>query len=142
MRNDELYHYGVKGMKWGVRRYRNPDGTLTEAGKKRANKQARKEVKKERKELMKNRSILSEEDLDKTLNRMAKEQRLKDLDRSIANEGRRYTSGVIKQIGSQFLTTASVAALMYIGKSALTGEKMSKSALGTAAFRVGGGKRK
>lgn len=33
---NELYHHGVKGMKWGVRRYQNKDGSLTPAGKKRA----------------------------------------------------------------------------------------------------------
>lgn len=33
--NNELYHHGIKGMKWGVRRFQNPDGTLTTEGKNR-----------------------------------------------------------------------------------------------------------
>lgn len=32
--SSELYNHGVKGMKWGVRRYQNEDGTLTANGKK------------------------------------------------------------------------------------------------------------
>lgn len=33
--NETLYHHGIKGQKWGLRRFQNSDGTYTEAGKKR-----------------------------------------------------------------------------------------------------------
>lgn len=40
--DDVLIHYGVLGMKWGVRRYQNKDGSLTSAGKKRISKEYKK----------------------------------------------------------------------------------------------------
>lgn len=41
MENRELTHSGVKGMKWGVRRYQNKDGSLTDAGKRRYDRDQR-----------------------------------------------------------------------------------------------------
>jgi hypothetical protein len=50
----ELYHYGILGMKWGVRRYQNKDGSLTPEGKRRKNlsdSEAYKEYLKDKKDI-------------------------------------------------------------------------------------------
>ena len=35
VQSNELYHYGIRGQRWGIRRFQNPDGSLTPAGRKR-----------------------------------------------------------------------------------------------------------
>ena len=51
MNENYLAHYGVKGMRWGVRRYQNADGSLTPAGKKNEYKKSLKTDKKIRRDL-------------------------------------------------------------------------------------------
>lgn len=44
---NDLYHHGILGQKWGIRRYQNPDGSLTTAGKRRYQKQLAKKIKRD-----------------------------------------------------------------------------------------------
>lgn len=72
MENHSLTHYGILGMKWGVRRYQNKDGSLTAAGKKRAKakESGRKEDQKSEPAKPKSVKEMSDEELRAKLNRI------------------------------------------------------------------------
>ena len=59
--NNELYHHGIKNMKWGIRRFQNKDGSLTPAGKKRYDKEVAK-LKAEKKKLRNDISVQKKAD--------------------------------------------------------------------------------
>ena len=109
IRNGELYHWGVKGMRWGVRRYQNADGSLTDAGKIRAQKQKAKNLKKarqakaakaeeaaKRQELIRQGKIpaskMTDEELEARIERLRMEESLQKLSKSTAqvNKGREF----------------------------------------------------
>ena len=62
--SDELYHYGIIGMKWGIRRYQNPDGSLTPVGRRRLEKQDAKWAKKKSSKITAQAKKLSQRELD------------------------------------------------------------------------------
>lgn len=116
-RGDYLYHWGIKGMKWGVRRYQNKDGSLTAAGRARQkikdaydNHKAKKSAKKV---MTKSVKDLTDEELAARITRLDTERRALDLERQVKNlskkevsAGRQFIADVGKQVVQQSLLNA------------------------------------
>lgn len=123
---DYIRHYGIKGMKWGVRRFQNKDGTLTAAGKKReAAKSARDANRAEiqdRKEAYKNRRTLSDEEISSRVRRLEQEKRLKSLTEDDITPGRSAVKKLLHSTGAKVLYTAALGASIYAGHYAMTGK--------------------
>ena len=88
----DLYHWGIKGMRWGVRRYQNKDGSLTAAGQKRRDKLQAKLDKIDGTEKMKNSGKttkkigdMTDEELSEYITRKNAEKVAYGLERDIAN---------------------------------------------------------
>lgn len=115
--SQELYHYGVIGMKWGVRRYQNPDGSLTAAGRRRYDVKERRAVKKERKKALKNVRTLSDDDIQKRINRLQMEKKMKDLTNDDIAPGRTAFKEALNKAGKVVTVAAMAGGLAYAGKT-------------------------
>lgn len=114
-------------MKWGVRRYRNKDGTLTPAGKKRYRYDyptSRKEVRK-----------MSDQELSDRISRLKKEKEYLSLAGENIDQGKAYASRIVKDTGhtavSTFAKTLAATGAAFVAKLLLS--KVTASVNGVAA---------
>lgn len=121
---DELYHWGIKGMKWGVRRYQNKDGTLTSEGKKHYSQDhedyTRAHTKKSVREM-------SDSELNARINRLQKERQYEQLTASPSK-----LQKAIKIAGATAMALGTVTTLYNNGSNAM---KLGKSIVESGAFK-------
>lgn len=109
MENNTLQHHGIIGMKWGVRRYQNKDGSLTAAGKKRQRDDSDKnETLKPKKKSI---SEMSDAEIREKISRLELEKRLKELSSSTkSTRGKDFCLRVVEKIGENTLTNIGTQA--------------------------------
>lgn len=134
MDNNELMHHGVKGMKWGVRRYQKKDGSLTALGRYKqykTNKQRKKNLEKAREAkaakkkaatqpVQKKKSVkeMSDAELQSAIRRLEMEQRYNQLSPKKVSKGKKAVDAILndmaipvaKDVGKQLLKSGAVKA--------------------------------
>lgn len=121
--DNELYHFGIKGMRWGVRRYQNPDGSLTNAGKKRLKKghASNEETDSSNKPSTKSSSTktvkdMSDDELRQAINRLQLEQQYKNLSPKNVSKGKKF----IDTVKNDVLKPAAIDMGKQVAKSLMT----------------------
>lgn len=96
--SQSLAHFGIPGMKWGLRRYQNEDGTLTEEGKLRYGRDSEPESKSWKKSDV---DQLSDEELRRRNNRLQSERQYRDLTTTQAEKDKAQADQIRTQLKNE-----------------------------------------
>lgn len=128
---DELYHWGIKGMKWGVRRYQNKDGTLTSEGKKHY---AQDHEDYTRAHTKKSVREMSDSELNARINRLQKERQYSQLTASPSKVQKAIKIAATTATALGTITTLynNGSAVMKLGKNIVESDNFKNAVVGGA----------
>ena len=103
MMRDYIYHHGIKGQKWGIRRFQNKDGSLTPAGGKRQKQNDDGPIHEDYSKSHNTKSVksMSDKELRDRINRLNMERQYAQLTATEKSMGRKIVSEVLLNVGKE-----------------------------------------